>query len=95
MAKVRANPPSAYECSYISAAAPHRRRRLVEEQQRLQRRLNWAERSGDHGKVQHLEGLLCDLDDALAQPDEHLEGSGRAHEIRRRYGDEMARALGW
>ena len=95
MQRKRGRPPSVWECSYVSDPAPHRRRRLLEERKRVETRLAWAERRGNRAKVEHLEAVLLELDEALALPEEQLDGTGRATEIRRRYGDETARSLGW
>lgn len=87
--------PSVWECSHISDPGPHRVARLTAERERLERRLGWAERRGETDKVERLEEQLAAVEDALAEPPEVLEGTGRATDLRRRWGDEMAEALGW
>lgn len=87
--------PSVWECSHVSDPGPHRAARLMAERERLERRLAWAKRRGEAGKVGRLEEQLAAVEDALAEPPEVLEGTGRAADLRRRWGDEMAKALGW
>lgn len=45
--------------------AEYRDDRLEAERQRLERRLSWAVRQGDAGKVERLTQRLADLDDAM------------------------------
>lgn len=86
-------PPSVWESSHVSEIGPHRLARLTADRERLARRLSWADRRGDHAKVERLERQLAELDDALAQSPEDLEGSGRATDLRRRFGDDVAELM--
>lgn len=70
----------------------YRQVRLEKERDRLQRRILWALRRKDAAKAERLGNQLARIEQEMAAP---IEGSGREAELRRRYGDDIAAALGW
>lgn len=76
----------------IHESAAYRVARLEEERDRLQRRICWALRRKDAVKAERLGNQLTKIERELAEP---MEASGRGDELRRRYGPDIASALGW